>query len=625
MEIIPTNVDTNQKTIFGIVRQEINDFVNNYIEVVPGFNFSQYQTIKRNHLYVNSCFYDQSLFSGREKIFFNISTYRKDTAKYLIGLDTKNVKLEPADSTNEWATIFLEKELHLWLKENHIDRKFNDGADELTTQGTVVVKTTKKGVQIVDLRRLFLDPTIDRIKNSRFIIIKHYFTPSELKKEAKKNGWDMKAVEAIIAKKKDQKSFAPQSYENFGMKNPIVSAPYIEVYERYGEVDASFLGKKGDPIRSLFIVAEPFAIGRSQDQKYEWDEGNVLFKGEWFKDYPFDDCHYRKTRGRWLGVGVIEELWPLQERFNELANQKRVAMEVSAMHLFQTADSTVVDNILTDLQSGDIIKTRTQGSLVPLVNEERNLGAFEMEDKVYNLLADKASFVNDILSGQNVNASTPATNAAIANTNSKNFFKERRQDYAIMWRELFEELLLPEIVKEISTDHILRFTGSVEELQKLDDDYTNILVNQQIFDTVTKTGDLPTPDEIAMIKQDAMMQMKKKGRNRFVNITKDLYPDLKVQFDLILDDESEDTAILANNKFQLLTAIGQNPNLLLDPVTRTMIYDYAQTTGINPIKLEIAEASRQTQPQQQQQNPQQQQNQVPTAIQQMMQPQQPQK
>jgi len=604
MEYLSNNVIGSSINIFGVIRQEVNDFVNNYIEVVPGFNFNQYQTIKRNHLYVNSRFYDQSLFSGREKIFFNISTYRKDTAKYLVGLDTKDAKLEPADSTNEWATLFLEKELHLWMKENHLAHKFNDGADELTTQGSVVVKKTKNGVQIVDLRRLFLDPTVDRIKNSRFITIKHYFTPYELKKEGKKNGWDMKAIDSIIAKKKNQKSFAPQSYENFGMKNPIVSTPYIEVYERYGEVEAEWLGQKGDPIRSLFIVAEPFAIGRSQDQKYEWDEGNVLFKGEWTKDYPFNDCHYRKTRGRWLGVGVIEELYPLQERFNELANQKRVAMEVSAMHLFQTADPTVVDNILTDLQSGDIIKTRTQGSLAPIVNEERNLGAFEMEDKVYNMLADKASFVNDILSGQNVSASMPATNAAIANTNSKSFFKERRQDYAIMWREIFEEQLLPAIVKEISTDHILRFTGNIEELQKLDDDWTNLLVNERVDEYATKTGTLPSPDEVQAIKQDAMMQMKKKGKNRFVNIQKDLYPNLEVEFDFVLDDESEDSNILANNKFQLLTAIGQNPNLLLDPVTRTMIYDYAQQTGINPIKLEIAEASRQNQQQPQQMQPQ---------------------
>jgi hypothetical protein len=38
-----------------------------------------------------------------------------------------------------------------------------------------------------------------------------------------------------------------------------------------------------------------------------------------------------------------------------------------------------------------------------------------------------------------------------------------------------------------------------------------------------------------------------------------------------------------------------------------MIYDYAQSTGINPIKLQIAEASRT--PQQTQQNAQQNQNQ----------------
>lgn len=591
---------TQETTIFGIVRQEVNDFINNYIEVVPGFNFSQYQTIKRNHLYVNSRFYDQSLFAGREKLFFNITTFRKDTAKYLIGLDTKNGRLVPKEGANEWATNLLQSEIHLNDKETRMPKKFNDAADKMVTHGSVVIKKTKDGPQIVDLRRLFLDPTVETITDSRFIIIKHYMTPEKLRSQAKKNGWDMQKVKEIIEKKKGQKSFAPQSYENFGYKNPIVSTPYIEIYERYGEVEANKLDMTGDPVRSLFIVAEPFAIGRSQDGKYEWDEGNVLFKSKWTGPYPFKDAHYRKTEGRWLGIGVVEELYPMQERFNEMANQKRVAMEIEALNLFQTHDATIVNNILTDLQPGDVIKTRLENALKPLANEMRNLSAFEMEDTVYNALSDKISFVNDIVSGRVTNSSLPATNAAIANTNSKSFFRERRQDFAFMWREIYEEWILPQAVKDLSVEHVLAFTGSFEELQKFDEDATQYLLNNAIFDYVQAKGYLPDPNDIEKVKATAMQGMKKKGKTRIVHILENMYKYLPLKYDFVLDDESEDAQILANNKFQLLTAIAQNPGLLTDPVTKVMIYDYAESTGINPIKLEVAETQRQQQlPQQQ--------------------------
>lgn len=599
--------DNVNQTIFGTIRQEIDDFVNNYIEVVPGFNFNQYETIKRCHLYLNSRYYDQSLFSGREKIFFNVSKFRKDAAVKMIDIDTKDVRVFPNNPKSEWATFFFEQELKLWMKRNNMAQTLNSLADEVCTYGSVLLKKTKKGAQNQDLRRVFLDPTVRWAKDSRFITIKHYMTPTELRKKGKENGWDKNAIESIIAKKKNSKSFAPQSYENYGVKNPIISTPYIEVYERYGELDAGFFDKDGDPIRALAIVAEPFLLGRDTASGATWDEGNVLFKGEWIGEWPFKDFHYSQTRGRWLGIGVLEEMFPLQERFNEMANQKRIAMELSSMHIFQTADATVVDNILTDLMSGDIIKTKTDGGLKPLVNEERNMQAFVEEDKVYNTLADKVSAVNDTISGQQLPTSTPATNAAIANTNSTGFFKFKRQNFAIFLREFFEEFVLPQVEKEISNEHILRFMGDIDSIQKLDEAHVTVLTNEAVINYVLEKGVVPLPDEVQMLRQKVMQDMKRKGKNRFVSMAKDFYHDLDQEFDIVIDEESQPIATLANNTFQLLTAIGQNPQLLENPIAKALIYDWAQKVGISPVKLELAEAQQssqqQAQPQQAPQQP----------------------
>ena len=589
-------MDNNQpQTIFGITRQEINDFVNNYIEVVPGFNFNQYETIKRCHLYLNSRFYDQSLFSGREKIFFNVSKFRKDAAVKMINIDTADIRVFPSNPDSEWATFFLEQELKLWMKDHNLSQKLKTLADECCTYGTVVLKKTKKGAQEQDLRRFFLDPTVRRVNESRFITIKHYMTPIELRKKIK-DGWDKKAIEDIIFKKQGSKSFAPQSYENYGVKNPIISTPYIEVYERYGELPAQFFKdpkgdyKKGDPVRSLAIVAEPFLMGRDDSNKLQWDEGNILYLSEWVDEWPFKDFHYSQTRGRWLGIGVIEEMFPLQERFNEMANQKRIAMELSAMHLFQSADATVVDNVLTDLQSGDLIKTKTPGSITPIQNEERNMQAFEFEDKVYNTLADQTTAVNDTIQGKQMPSSTPATNAAIQNTNSTDFFKFKRENFAIFLREFFNEFVLPQVEKEISNEHILRFMGDLDAIQKLDDAHVTVLTNNAVIDEVLKNGRVPSPMEVDMLKMKVMNDMKKKGKNRFVSIASGFYKGMDYEFDIVIDEESQPIATLAQNTFQLLTAIGQNPALLTTPVTKALIYDWAEKIGISPVKLELAEA-----------------------------------
>jgi len=44
------------ENIFKTIREERADFLNNQIEVVPGYTFNQYDTIKKIHLYFNSQF-----------------------------------------------------------------------------------------------------------------------------------------------------------------------------------------------------------------------------------------------------------------------------------------------------------------------------------------------------------------------------------------------------------------------------------------------------------------------------------------------------------------------------------------------------------------------------------------
>jgi len=119
-----------------------------------------------------------------------------------------------------------------------------------------------------------------------------------------------------------------------------------------------------------------------------------------------------------------------------------------------------------------------------------------------------------------------------------------------------------------------------------------------------ETGEVPTVDEYQVLKDQTLQDMKKKGANRFLSMKEKFFGDTEFEFDIMLDEEQEPIATLAQNTFQLLTSIAQNPMLLTQPVTKALIYDWANKVGINPIKLEIAEAQSQqpTQPMPQQMN-----------------------
>ena len=358
-EVIAIETNNQPTSIFQVIRSEWSDFMVNDIEIVPGYYFNQYQMIKLCHLYYNSKFEDATPYMGREKLFFNIVKYRCIIASKMIDIDSKNIRLWPLNPKSRLGTFLLEKELKTWIKKNKIGEIMNQVSDELPIYGSVFIKLVNNKAKLVDLRRFANDPTVERLQQSRFIIQKHYLTESELREKVK-DGWEN--VEDVIDKLKNNNSAmigTIPSYEDETGSARIFSSPYYQIYERYGEVPENWVVKGGNPkkkVRSLFICAGVDNPTYNEKGKYIGEGGIILYKSIWKGNWPFKDFHYSKTKGRLLGVGIIEDLLQPQIRENEIANQKRAALEIGSMLLFQTADESILQNVLRDLETGDVLK-----------------------------------------------------------------------------------------------------------------------------------------------------------------------------------------------------------------------------------------------------------------------------
>ncbi len=260
-------------SIFSQIRNEIKDFNSNYISIVPGYSFNQLYTLKRIHLYLNSRYESGtnigistgntsntdirgSQYLGRDKLFFNIVNPICELAAKELDLDTRDIKLKPLNPKSYFSTYLLEKELQQWLKKNKLGKVLNQLAEETPKYGTTVLVKTKDGAEIVDLRRLVLDPTVETITKSRFVTTVHYMTPTELRD----TGWDN--VDLAIERFGDSNAQEPflDQYGNTGNMN---STPYIKVHKRYGEVPKWWIDKSAKPgtkngdeiVKTLYIVA----------------------------------------------------------------------------------------------------------------------------------------------------------------------------------------------------------------------------------------------------------------------------------------------------------------------------------------------------------------------------------
>lgn len=578
------NPNTSQApSIFSQIRQEIDGFLNTYSVIVPGYSFSQYQTIKRINLYLNSKFEESpnesfGPWANRERLFFNVVVPACEVATKMLNVDTKDIRLLPTAPKHHFATYLLEKELRQWLKTSKLANVLNQIAEQTPQFGTTVIEKTKQGARVVDLRKLMLDPTVEFIKDSRFVTTVAYMTPSELRK----TGWDN--VDTAI--ERFGTTYGQTAYEDrSGGVNLIQSSPYIKVYKRYGEVPQSWLdgGKSDKMTRALFIVAGVEEQQKTPEGKNAQVEGVVLFKSPWVKEWPFKDYHYKKIMGRWLGLGIVESLFDDQVRFNELKNQRRLSMEISTTPLFQTKDKSIVRNILTDLQPGDILVN--QSGIEPVVNEERNLAAYRDEEASYGLHVQRLSFAYDAVSGETPVASTTATATINATQQATSVFGFKKENYTNMLRDFFNDLVLPELLNDLTPEHIMRFTGSAQELRKLDDAAAEIYANDAIIQSAI-SGRYISQEEVDALKQKHIDAYRKLGESRYLKIKNAFYNDAEFEFDFNTGNEQINPQTVAQNAQALLASY--NPQAMQDPYFKLIYMKYAEALGISQGEIELA-------------------------------------
>jgi hypothetical protein len=107
------------KSIYGFVKTQRDDYRGQTVEITPGYEFSQYETLRTIELYYNSKFTTGSTDSlGREKPFNNICKFRVNVATRATDLDTKDVQIESerVTKTSYTESFLLNLKNRNWMK-----------------------------------------------------------------------------------------------------------------------------------------------------------------------------------------------------------------------------------------------------------------------------------------------------------------------------------------------------------------------------------------------------------------------------------------------------------------------------------------------------------------------------
>ena len=566
---------------YGELFEAISDFEQRFydesIEVVPGYAFNQYNTIKRIVLYYSGKFEK----SQKDSTYFhNMSRDKVRNGIKNIDLDTKDLQIisdNPIrDKLKVWVTREKTKKIFKKLK---IGRKINACTRDFCQFGTLVLKKNPKSegyIDVVDLRNLVNEPTCESLDKSPYVIENHYLLPRELIEISK--DWDNREQVKEVLDKLKEKSSDPKSDISTGS---LGIEAYINLKEVYGIIPESWIVEGGDKYN--YVRAKMLCIVDHGELTHGWMLWSKVITD---KEFPYKEVHFDRVKGRWLGLGLVEEIFDPQTRKNELVNLRFSAMRFAALMLLQTQDNTILRNILSDLENGDILTMNQLLTRVP--TEMRDHSVFQMEENDVEGNAAKLTNSFEVTSGESLPSGTPYSLGALMDRNVNKYYEYIREEFGLFWTEIYMGWLMPYAVKDFNKQELLKIIDP-DMLSWVREELAQTRMWESVKKYILNFGRKPRIDELDFVKNIVMNQYKDEI---VLDIPDGYLKDFEYEIDLLVTGENLDKRQSIITLSTILQILGQNPQMLDNPVTKRLFAELLDISGISIGDIGKMEAPR---------------------------------
>jgi len=495
------------------------------------YDFSQPETIQLLDLYYNSQFEDGPHDSlGQRKIFLNIGKFRALVAAKQINIDTKDFKFLPDDYADPWTSFFMQKDFHEWAKESDWGQLLNECIEKLPRYGTIVLKKVGNTIIFVPLQNIRNEQTAKSLKDASYVIEEHP---------------DMYLWE-ITAMPKWNTAGLQMRYDE-----------RLTVYERYGYVPLSWFKRQKNATAGVGVEAIPIDVGDDMQSVYVMGiaaktpriagDGYHIFYLEQ-ATCPYRETHWDRQHGRWLGIGVMEDLVENQIAKNIVVNLWRRSLHWSSKRVLQSKTTDMVEkNLIRDVSDGEVLEVGANGEISQVDLSAKNAVEMNQFMTTFDQNADQKAFTYDIVTGS-LASHTPYRLAIILAQAVASYYALRKENLGLFLKKVLIEFAIPQFLRDL---------GNEERVVSLFGDEPG-------FDAVKAAAIQYVKGEAARV---ALLSGKNVDANlvgqaaasfaslkqMFFKIPKNFYKTAKYKFDLTVTGEEFDV----DSKVKSLTALYQ--------------------------------------------------------------------
>lgn len=518
-------------TIYSMLADAVKNYKETSLKTNPTFANTMESVYDLVDMYTVSKFRDSGRDSlGYKKVFYNIVNLPVDVASKMLDLDTSQIYLTAEEGTSYWPSWLMGKELKFWMKDRYFGRNLNEYALKWPKYGDLWVKKVGDDVKWVPPQNMIYQVNAVDYKTTP-LYERHEYAPDELRVEGALRGWEN--VEDAIAKTKDE---------------------VIVVYE------CSFpKGYLEGEKNNYFVIPDGCKFTLAADKR------DLQYKKLKWEDLP----------GRLAGRGRVEQLFEDQIYLNRIANYKSEGYHWSSKKLYQTRDTGIDKNLMTQTDNGEILIVNDE--IKPIVNEERNLQAYTSDEQRWEENAMNRSFSRDSMSGGRSPAGTPLGSTIIQTQMASGFYKQKKEELGDFIKEILWDWILPSFKNQKRKEHSILMQTLFSDEDEGSEKFFNLKLNERM-NQLRRNSRYLSPDQWA-IRRSIQVELLK---NSDISVPQSHYDNLKYKMNIIITGEqinAESKQATLNVIFQVL---GSNPQVLQDKKARKVFNKMLDLAGISP-------------------------------------------
>lgn len=440
------NVDIQAEAI-NLVREEIRQWEDALVPITPRVYFkmrSLIETLRKNYWGVFDKPIDPT--TGRKKVWIPLTESITDAVVKNIDLDQKDIQFRAKNENGRKITDLTRALVRNWLDSEYFGETLDAEERTLAIDGTIIWKTLevdKKPKRIsVDLLNAYIDPTADSIKDAYRFTERCLYTPHEVKKM---DGWINTDVEG-------QEGLPRTSPESIVSARTTKSVKLVDVYEMWGLIPKRLItGSKEDDeeVEGRVVVSGLDGGGTPRVHLIEENKGVR----------PYTECRYSKVAGRFYGRGVAEKVMMLQLWMNTIVNIRINRSYVSQLGLFKIRrGSGVTPQMLSGLPANGAITVNNMDDIEQFVMTEASQASYQDEENIMSW-ATRLTSAFEVVTGEGLPSSTPATNAVLQDRNAKTQFGMVKEQIGIFLQRWINEQVLPILAKNLDKKQIIRVSS----------------------------------------------------------------------------------------------------------------------------------------------------------------------